>query len=183
MKKLCVLAMIPAVAMLLAGSTTLAWDDHYYWGGIHGEYAMTATGSCVHSTLGFNDDFSPITGDGSVVWGATTFAQATWTFKRDGTGSVSGTNYVLDFPPGNPSYNGALAHYNPIVLTFKYELAHDGNITVTLLPSGVKFVGSVSNDQETMTLPSPFQFQQVPGSVALCNTARILIRVSDDYNR
>jgi hypothetical protein len=177
MKKLALFLMIPALA-LLGPSTAPAFYFHH-WGGIHGTYAMTATGSCLHSKLGFNANLTPITGEGSVVWGATVMAQAIWTFESDGTGTVSGTNYVLDFPPGSPVFGGSIARQNPISFNFHYEMTHDGAITV-YPPLPPNPVGMISQDHQTLTLTSANQVQAVGAlGYAICNVGRVLIRVKD----
>jgi len=175
MKKLAVFVMLPAL-MLMA--VTMASAGGNRWGVIHGEYAMIATGSCLHSTLGFNTNLTPVTG--SEVWGAGTMAQATWQFEHNGTGTVKGTNYVIDFPPGGPIFGSAVARQNPIDFTFHYELTPDGEITVTFdNPALPPAQGMISIDHKTMTLGTANQIQPFAVGKVICNTGRVLIRVRD----
>lgn len=190
MKKLAVVVMIIAIASFMAVPMASA-DDHHTWG-LHGDYAMIATGSCLHSTQGFTNQSEPNTPpawvpqSNSVVWGATTMAQATWTFKSDGTGAVLGTNYVIDFPPnGSPSppfYNAPVARQNPIGFSFGYTLTPDGGIEVKLPNGFVLAVGMISLDHKTITLWSanvvqPWIVNSVQYGNVICNTGRLLIRV------
>jgi|WetSurSiteA1Bulk_404760.scaffolds.fasta_scaffold21948_1 hypothetical protein len=164
--------------------------------GISGkQYKMTATGSCLHSTSGFNEDgppYTPIIDGHSKVWGATTTSDAIWRFNQDGTVLMSGMNYPIDFPPGNPQLKSAAARQNPIGFPVpnpdpkkpqpnKWDL--DGNVititnnaeTVTLLE------GSVSDDGSTIIINSYLTLYNLgpPLYWAVCNTARVLIRTGD----
>lgn len=194
MKKLAAFLTIPALVLLVA-STASAFRFHH-WGGIHGTYAMIATGSCLHSTGGFDNQNQNVPDappawtpqSNSVVWGATTMAQATWTFKSDGTGAVLGTNYVIDFPPdGSPSppFSGApVARQNPIAFSFGYVLTPDGEVEVKLPNGFVLAVGRISIDHKTMTLWSanvvqPWKINNVQYGDVICNTGRLLIRVKE----
>jgi hypothetical protein len=196
MKKLAVLMMIPALAMFMVPALASAnWD---YWWGIQGNWEMVASGSCLHSSNGF--DLIPATTTpttqaeyyapkaGGFVWAATTFAEATWTFERDGSGAVSGWNYVIDFPPGRPvpigtppvSTQTPNVRKNPIAFKFHYSVAGNGDIVVTFdAPFAPPFLpamyGKVSISRMAMTLWSAYEPQQ--GGVAICNTGRTLIRV------
>jgi hypothetical protein len=177
MKKLAVMVLLPAVVIFVA--VAMASADKDGWGAIHGTYSMTASGGCLHSSLGFNANLTPITGEGSVVWGATVMAQAIWKFESDGTGTVSGTNYVLDFPPGSPVFGGSIARQNPISFNFHYEMTHDGAVTV-YPPLPPNPVGMISQDHQTLTLTSANQVQAVGAlGYAICNVGRVLIRVKD----
>lgn len=176
MKKLAVVLMIPALVILMA---PLAFAGQAGWGAIHGTYAMMATGSCLHSTLGFYGDLTPIPGEGSVVWGATTMAQAVWTFDSNGTGAVThGWNYVLDFPPGSPTFGGPIARQNAFSFNFHYEIDHDGVITI-YPPSPPNILGVFSKDHKMVTLGSANYPQDSPVGPVICNTARTLYWVSD----
>lgn len=188
MKKPFLVLVIAALCIFMLA--VVASADGKGWRGFHGVYLMRATGSCLHSTLGFeqtNDGFFiPILGTGSQVWGATTMAYGTWTFKRDGTGEASGENYVIDFPPGSPSGippntnspNGPKARDNPFSFTFTYDVTHEGAITITVIPGVFGFEGMVSTDLKSITLDSEYQFFGPPsGGPAYCNTARVLTRV------
>ena len=188
MKKLAVVLMIPALVIFMAA---MAFAAQSGWGAIKGTYAMIATGSCLHSTLGFDANNKPISikdADGKetgVVWGATTMAQAVWTFDSRGGGEVTyGWNYVLDFPPGSPTFGGPIARQFPFAFKFDYEIDHDGVITVYPPPSQPIIQGVLSTDHKTLTLGSANQRQDwvVVGKTVgqvICNTARVLYRVSD----
>lgn len=175
MRKLGMLMMIPALAMLLAPA--MASAEHGGWGAIHGTYSMTTSGGCLHSNLGFNANLTPITG--SVVWGAIAMPQAIWTFGSDGTGTMLGTNYVLDFPPGSPFFGSPIARQNPISFKFHYEVTEDGAITV-YPPLPPNLAGMISKDHKTLTLSNANQVQAVgPLGYAICNFTRTLIRVEE----
>jgi len=177
MKKLTVVVMMIAIAAVMLATMASA-DDHHHWWGIQGTYAMTATGSCLHSTLGFNANLTPITG--SAVWGATVTPQAIYTFESDGTGTASGTNYILDFPPGSPVFGGPIARQSPISFNFHYEVTHDGAITV-YPPLPPNLVGMISKDHKTLQLSNANQVQPVGAlGYAICNIARVLIRVEEE---
>ena len=186
MRKLAVLAMMIAIASVMAAPMASANDYHHWWG-IHGTYFMTATGGCLHSTLGFDlTNLTPV--PGSVVWGASIMAQAIWTFERGGTGTVSGTNYVVDFPPGapalagTPALSGPIARQNPISFSFTYELTEDGVITVYPPSPQPAVVGMISKDHKTLTLGNANHIQPNPPSLssAICNIGRVLIRVEEE---
>ena len=190
MKKLAFLVMILAIATLMGAK--IAWTDDQPFGGvIQGTYAMIATGSCLHSTLGFNGPRTLPTGDpiwnpkpGSVVWAASTMAQATWRFERDWTGLVSDTNYIIDFPPGNPNppFLGPAARQNVIYLPFTYDVTPHGEITVTFNnPAVPPLHGNISIDHKTLTIENENVIQPFgasPSSV-ICNTGRVLIRAGE----
>ncbi len=174
MKKLAVVVTMIAIATFMAAAMALAQDG---WGTIQGTYSMTASGGCLHSTLGFDAHLKPLAG--SVVWGAIAMAQGIWTFASDGTGTVSGTNYILDFPPGSSVFDGPIARQAPISYTVTYEVTEDGAITV-YPPSLPNLVGMISKDHKTLTLSNANQVQAVgPLGYAICNFTRNLIRVEE----
>lgn len=153
-----------------------------------GSYEMSLTGSCLHSKHGFDEGSPPyIPATGSGVWAATMMAHGTWEFFDDGTGTATGLNYVIDFPPGIPppglikTWKGPMARGNPFTLNFEYEV-QDGEIVVTL-PDGFELKGVVSYSLETMTLNSAYQeydLTSVGLGHAVCNASRILIKIDDD---
>jgi hypothetical protein len=174
-----------------------------------GTYEMVATGSCLHSTTGFIEDSAGkvlgppfVPKPGSTVWGATTMAEATWVFYPDGTGFFTGLNYPIDFPPGSPfvgpppagstSQWGPRARQGGIGNDFKYHLIGSDIIielyAPTIPPSYQtkvgELVGAVSLDKKTLTIPSANQVYNFttlapPLYWAVCNTARVLIRVGN----
>ncbi len=99
---------------------------------------------------------------------------------------MSGTNYVIDFPPGGPNpplFNSPAARQGPIALTFTYEVEQDGSITVTF-SNGLVAAGSISTDHKTITLGSANQAQPfIVGGVqygwVVCDAGRTLIRVGE----
>jgi hypothetical protein len=175
MKKLAVLAMIPALALFMAA--TMASADGHHWRGFHGDYAMIATGNCLHSPAGFTG----LVPNSPLVWGASIMAQAIWTFDSDGTGTVKGTNYVIDFPPANPPTVMPGVRQNPVLFTFQYYVTSDGAITVTQqTPLGpLTLVGMISRDHKTLTLGNANQVGPSLVGPAICNIGRVLIRVKE----
>jgi hypothetical protein len=155
-----------------------------------GQYKMTATGSCLHSTTGFNVNidadggtvYTPKVDAHSKVWGATTMAEATWKFNADGTVSMSGINYPIDFPPGNPGLKSAAARQNGIGFPngMKWEV-NGNNITIKNPLGIITLKGTVSEDENTIIINSPFVLYDLgpPLYNAVCNTARVLIRMGD----
>ena len=166
---------IAALSTFMSAAMTLAQ--------VSGTYEMSSTGSCLYSTLGFKETAPPFTPNfdaHSKVWGATTMATATWTFDEGKcNGTASGTNYAIDFPPGGPILKSPDAHQYPISFTFDYTVI--GSV-ITITPStGSILVGTVSADGGTLTIPSAYQVFQLgaPMGTAVCNTARVLIRVGN----
>lgn len=156
-----------------------------------GTYEMISSGICLHSTLGWTDInkdqigkfpyFVPV--ENSEVWAGTATARATWIFKRDGTGTVSGTNYASIFPGGDKDPYVA---QSPFGFAFKYEITTKGEITVTGTsppPSpmyGHVLNGMISIDKNVMTLLSAAQVQDTTHlslGYLIHNNARVLIRV------
>src|SRR5512137_2081266 len=94
MKRTCVIACVMLAATLVFGS--MASASHWsWWYGFHGTYEMVASGICNHSTLGWDETpggFIPKAG--SKIWAANATIRGTIHFNRDGTGSLSGTNYI-----------------------------------------------------------------------------------------
>ncbi len=195
MKKLAVVVMMIAMATFMAAAMASA-DDQGGWS-IPGEYAVIATGACLHSTGGFvnvNPNLAPpiwVPADGSEVWGAPVMAYGTYTFERDGTVGVSVTNNIITLPPGDPILFATYPHFVgarqvPPPLTpspFTYQVAPDGVLTVWQGP--LTLTGMVSTDHKTLTLANGDQVQPYlpstahPNSSAICNVGRILIRVGE----
>jgi hypothetical protein len=114
MKKLAVLMMIPALAMFMVPAPASA--NWYYWWGIQGTWQMSASGSCLHSSMPYVPNLSPISptnpapknwwtapGDSNVYAGVTV-ADGTWTFESTGwltgTGTYSQRIYATILPGG-----------------------------------------------------------------------------------
>lgn len=70
---------------------------------IQGTYAMTASGSCLHSEMPYyKGDYERWTVPlGSQVYVGVTVAKGTWHFKNDGTGDYSQTIYATILPGGH----------------------------------------------------------------------------------
>lgn len=100
MKKQASVMMMIAITTFMAVAMTSA-DGNHHWRGIHGDYAMTAIGSCLHSYQEFTGPIPGFLGIPPDVWGGSNMAQAIWTFERDGTGKVEGHNNTT-FAPPNP---------------------------------------------------------------------------------
>ena len=195
MKKIALIGIIAALCMFMSAAVASAGDSH--WGAIRGNYEMIATGSCLHSSLGFD----PTTASGlqawtpkagSTVWGASTLTQGTWTFKRDGNGTLTGINFVIDFPPvGSPDppfFGSPVARQNAFTdFPFTYMVTHDGVITVQL--GSQTLDGMISKDHKTITLgsanqPGKFYYLDENGvyvqyGEVICSSGRVLIRVAD----
>jgi hypothetical protein len=184
MKKLAVFLMIPALVLLTAAMASADW---YYLWGVQGEYAMLATGTCLHSNSGFTQgsdgayrpNLTKPDGTAAKVWSGSTIAEGIWTFKGDGTGTAAVTNYII-IPPPDPDPR---VFTNPPVgnqtFSFSYQVASDGKITVNAPAIGLPLLeGWVSLDlgHKTMTLRSANQVQH-PGVDQICDVGRILIRV------
>jgi hypothetical protein len=163
----------------------MASADWYYLWGVQGKYAMLATGTCLHSTLGFDQD--PTTGayrpkTNSTVWSGSTIAEGIWTFKGDGTGTAAVTNFII-IPPPDPDPRVFTTQTPPPpgqTFSFTYEVASDGKITVHAPAIGLPLLeGWVSLDlgHKTMTLRSANQIQAPGGVPQICDIGRILIRV------
>jgi len=176
MKKLFEIVSITALSFFISAAIVSA--DGKGFRGFHGVYEMIANGSCLHSTNDFyetEDGFFKPNGD-SVVWGATSMVQGTLIFNRDGSGTASGENYVIDFPPGLPG-RGPIVRDGPFGFSFTFEVTHEGVITV-ILPNGFELNGMISKDQKTVTLGSANQYiPEIFGGPAYCNYGRVLIRV------
>jgi hypothetical protein len=189
MKKMARIISFAALSVFIFASIVSADDDNG-WRGFHGVYEMIANGSCLHSTKDFyqtKDGFYKPKPD-SDVWGATSMVQGTLVFKRNGEGTASGENYVIDFPPGRPdpsvfdenSPTGPIVRDSIFAFSFNFEVTRDRVITVTL-KNGFELDGMVSKDRKTITLGSAYQYiPDIPNVIsgpAYCNYGRVLIRV------
>jgi hypothetical protein len=202
MKKLAVLMMIPALAMFMVPA--MASANWYYWWGIQGTWEMSASGSCLHSSMPYVPNLSPISPTNpapknwwtapaeSNVYAGVTVANGTWTFKADGKGTYSQRIYATILPGGADSMNGIpvplevrvippLSVAEPTPVEFTYEIAPSGDITVTETLSGIKHYGNISRDMNSMTLLTANNVQLFGGNFlyTICNTARTLIKVQE----
>ncbi len=203
MRKLVVLAMMIAVAMFTAAATASAGE--HGWGALHGTYAMTAAGNCLHTWS------SPPPPFYSGPYGASNMVQGFFQFNSDGTGRAWGQNWPIVPPPGPAPL--AVGH-GSFSFDFSYEITEEGALTVGMAPgsfegtnliNGATFVsdncgdlcrmvGRLSSDHKTMTLvteASPdwsrvqgYTFTSGPPAIngktmyANCSIARTLFRVS-----
>jgi len=179
MKRLTVFLMIPSLVLMSAAMASADGDHH--WGGIHGVYAMSASGSCLHSSLEYFKN--PLNGRwtapvGSQVYAGTTVSSGTWIFEKGG-GTFSQTIYATILPGGDVSIPVEVRVLAQRDVPFTYAITPSGDITVTV--GGIELAGSVSIDKKTMTLLSANNVQNLPAPFwfTICNTARTLIRVND----
>jgi len=174
-------------------SVASAGSGHFaHWIRLNGDYAMTASGSCYHSSTGFSET---IVGSGlyipnekSTTWSATIAATAFWAFEPNKTGTVwNGENYIIDFPPGDtlpPSIpEGEPASVNrmlPFSFTFTYTVTPYGDITIT--PDNPIFPvleGTVSRDKKTITLVTLNKLGGSTKGPAICSITRFLIKTAN----
>jgi len=182
MKKLAVFLMITAVALLAAGMASA--EDR----AIAGKYAMSASGSCLHSEREYfqNADRNNwwTVPNGSHVYAGVTVANGTWIFKNDLTGTYSQTIYATILPGGHvpvpviPVEVRVLAAKD---VAFHYVITSSGDITVTQDDNHIQSFGSISNDEKTMTLLTANNVQNFPAPFwyTICNTERTLIKVGE----
>lgn len=127
MKKLLVFIMLSAL-VLLAVSSASAFD--FFWGRIHGTYAMTSTGNCLWAPNGFNPMFfSPM------AYSSHFAAQGVWNFEPNGKGTAEITQFGFSAPPmvavpTMPPANAAAAASVKYSFDFDYAMTHGGKITV-----------------------------------------------------
>ncbi len=152
---------------------------------IHGKYAMSASGSCLHSEMEYF--LSPETGRwtvpfGSQVYAGVLVAKGNWDFKEDLTGSYSQTIYATILPGGHVPLPVVPVEVRvlPSPMNFTYNITSSGDITVTQ-PNGIQLFGSISSDKATMTLLSANNVQHMPEPFwnTICNIERTLIKVGD----
>ena len=195
MKKIAFVMIIAAISMFMSPVIASADGNHWWLGKrLNGDYAMTASGGCFHSSTGFSQT-SPDSGlyipnSAAVTWGATIAATAFWTFESDGTGTVwSGENYVIDFPPGNTmpvlfptAAPASVNRMNPFSFAFTYTVTPYGDITVTPTPNpfGLPILeGTISQDKRTITLVSMNKLGGSPKGPAVCSVTRVLIKTAN----
>lgn len=202
MKKLAVLVMVPALAMFMVPVIASAGDDG--WENFHGTYRMSASGSCLHSSLEYFQNAqrnnwwtAPVD---SKVYAGVTVANGTWTFERTGESTGKGrytqTIYATILPGGAdsmPVQTPGGVQDVPVPLEvrvlpsakpveFTYEVTPSRDITVTETVSGIKLYGSISIDKKAMTLLSANNKQDFGRNLfgwTICNFARTLVKVGD----
>jgi len=207
MKKLALLLLIPALAMFIVPS--LASANWYYWWGIQGTWEMSASGSCLHSSLPYQQISGKWTAPpSSQVYAGVTVANGTWTLESTGwltgTGTYAQTIYATILPGGAATMPGkdkdgvditllvplevrVISSQTPVVFT--YEITQSGDITVTeTVPVGVDKVtithrGSISADRKTITLLTanqPVNYGTNLFANTICNFSRTLIKVGNE---
>lgn len=191
MKKTFAITCTALAAMLVFGSAASAW--YWQWKGFHGKYELVASGICNHSTKGWEDSlgtgedggsgppFIPV--KGSKIWAANATIQATVYFRRNGTGYLSGKNFISLLPGGDP-VNGIAnkqVDVGPVGGEFKWEITNDGEITITH-PSHI-MTGVVSPDWNVISVVNANTIQDLRKtayeSYAIQNLIRIFTRMGD----
>lgn len=180
MNKFTLCLIFAVLTIFISADLVSAGNDHNKGKrGLNGEYAMSATGSCLNSPSGFTVNakgyYSPV--DKSTAWSTTSQAEGIWTFNNNGTGTIEGTNYNIDSPPGDVViYGGPIARHGKFSFKFDYDLKQNGKIYVTAngLPFQLNIEGMVSKDRKTMTLISTYQ--DIFG-IVVCNYTRVLIKI------
>jgi len=130
-KKLAVLAVITAIAMVLPGPLTSA-DDHGRKT-IEGKFRFTGEGTCLAAIGGFVDHEQFLLSN-PALWSIGVGAEweGVYTFHRNGTGELNAFGRGVDLPSpalgGTPSVN--LGH---VYWKFTYAV-DDGTITFTYVP-------------------------------------------------
>jgi hypothetical protein len=212
-KRLAVLVVITVMATFILTAMASAGSLK-----TQGQYVSTGSGTCFIALKGFNDTgvpnpwASPPVPDAykSLSWSIQTFSsEGVWTFERDGTGSLTGTNRSVTLPYSLPS--GAVtpsAGVQEVSFAFHYDVDDDG-ITITADPgtyviewtygpnngiayhlNGFSRKGSISPDGKTIILnggvPNKMTFVESLGgtlppgvSQNICNGSYVLIWQND----
>lgn len=201
MKRLAVFVMVAAIAIFIAAVTVSAGDTHHNT--IHGEYAWAG---CAMGCISTPDNFYP---NGTPINPATLSSsmgvtQGIWTFKHDGTGTVTGTllNIIL---PTAPNAGAALVEFS---FPYTYTITDDDAITITAKPnswvgtfvtgplSGIPahlhlanwgYTGYVSPDRKTITIARvdpTVVTQTIPEikftTYLICYASHTALRLSDE---
>ena len=172
---------VVTVMLLVVSPLAFAAD----WSKFSGEYEMTASGSCIHSSAGFNKDTLKVL-PGGVVYAGTTAWIGTWTFKSNGTGTYSDLFYATVTPPptvppkDNDPVVGGIRTFSDDDVSFTYKINAFGDITIN--DGTIEYTGRVTPDLKNIVLldkptiqgpyPAPFWY-------LICNTARNLVRVGN----
>jgi hypothetical protein len=133
-KKLALLMIITIIAsFLLAATATAKWPGHR---AIRGQYAATGGATYLIAVCGFGDDYIPNYAEG-VAWAIQTVSiQAVFTFKPDGTGTVSATYRVVQHYSIATTQEGLTpwAGNRNASYSFDYTIEKDGKIKITADP-------------------------------------------------
>jgi hypothetical protein len=196
MKKLA-LCMIISTILTFTAIIALAHDDdnncnHSQWKRFHGTYEMIASGVCNHSTSGWTDAGNKLNGptppwipvQGAQIWAAHSTIQGTVQFKRNGTGTLSGTNYISLLPGGQPieGVKEYQVSQSPVSAAFTYEITNNGEITI-ITSGGLIMNGMITSDRKVINLVNANQILDLTKtpykSYAIQNMIRVLTRVCD----
>ena len=183
MKKITLVLTIIVLSVFISAAVALAKG----WKHFQGTYAMSASGSCIHSQNGYVWD-SSIDAQGGVVYAGTTVSNGTWVFNKDGTGTYSDIMYATVTPPVQQpelpcTIPGGIRIFSSSH-TFTYEIDNFGNITIDSDEGegDTEFEGSISKDKKAIILldnpweKGPFP---CPWYTIICTATRTLIRVHD----
>jgi hypothetical protein len=179
MKKIVYISIIAALSIIMFSAVVSAGDNG--WKHFQGTYAMSATGSCIHS----ENDFvwgNFIDAKPGVVYAGTTVSNGTWVFKKDGTGTYSYIMYATVTPPVQPptcDIPGGIRIFEVNDFTFTYEVTHSGNITIRT-QEGDTLEGTISKDNKTIVLLDDPHVKGpgfCPWYRIICTATRTLIRM------
>ncbi len=189
MKKPIIVLMIIVLSVFMSANVTMAKDWKYF----KGTYAMSASGSCIHSQYGYYpiadtpwgqaidaapDEFN----DPGVVYAGTTVSNGTWIFKKDGTGTYSYTMYATVTPPVQPptcGIPGGIRIFEANDNKFDYKVTHSGNITIET-QRGDTLEGTISRNKKTIVLlddPHETDPFGCPFYTIICTATRTLMRM------
>jgi len=183
-KKLAVFVIIPVITMFSAAA--IAGDDNHKWNkGIEGVYAATSVCTSISTdspdfltTLSVPQGHAPSNGNLS--------SQTIWTFRRDGTGTVHGTQASI-----NPSGSANILELSWQII---HQITNDGTITTDFPPGtpgvgkytagplalqGIWYTvdtlpqsGKVSEDHKTITLGT---VTPVASTIKVYNSSNVLV--------
>jgi len=187
MKKITLVLIIIVLSVFISAAVAMAKG----WKHFQGTYAMSASGSCIHSQNGY-DWGQFIDARPGVVYAGTTVSNGTWVFKKDGTGTYSYIMYATVTPPvqepscdipggirifsssHNDANGDAVNEYS-----FTYEITHFGKITIDN-EEGDTLEGSISMDKKAIILlDAPWEKGPFgcPWYTIICTAIRTLIKV------
>ena len=107
MKKSVVFVMIAAIAIFIAAATASADDRHHNT--IQGEYVWAGCAmGCISTPDNFHPNGTPI--NPATLSSSMGVTQGIWTFKHDGTGTVTGTLLSITLPTA-PNAGAALVEF------------------------------------------------------------------------
>jgi len=186
MRRLALLLMIPALAMLMVPA--LASANWYYWWGIQGTWEMVATGGCVHSQSDFTFDPGTATWTPTGVYSTSIYVgQGTFTFDAAPSSVYPGYRTGTMTVTNSCVYSNGLVNQKVVppltsgleTFPLHWKIEDDGAITVQIPNVGLEGSGRVSLDHMSMTLVSTMQKQGAPGAYQICNISRVLFRVRE----